>query len=656
MIAETLTYLKLIAALAAGALWYLFPAIGMWPLVVGLAPWVASAVAGALGAQAGSGVANPRLKVRNARRRSGVALGRTTPLDLPLLLFLTTSSVALWATYQRDVTLANVPFDTAVGWQKYGLIVAALLLGLALSRLPNASAVWGATAGLVALAAAAGGYFLLTEDFATGPAKFALLGRIGAALQAARPALPLHPVGSNQAGAVTAMMTPLAVELVLAGWRGRRERAGRLALATAAICLPIIAAGLLLSASRGAWLALAAALLLWAAWAAGGRLPALAGRRADRLLLPAAALLVALLVTRPALIGFIQSFLGEGINRLELMRLSALLAYDHPFTGVGLGTYPMIFSSYVLLIHVGFIGSAHNLYVDLAAEQGIPGLLAFLAIVAVALRLAWVAGCREAGAPGRQGDKETRGQGERGLPLAGAVAMLIVLLLHGLVDDPIYSRRASLLFLLAPMGLIAGVWRAADRGARSVPQSSGLRYRLLAAAAAALILLATLIARRPILAAWHANLAALDQTRAELTAYRWPDYPIQDALRRQLPGYPPPVNLAPAIARYRAALALDPGNVTANRRLGQIDLSLGDYAAARGHLEAAYAVAPWQRPTRQLLGELWAAEGRTADAAALWRSMDLGAGQIPLRIWWRQAWGEREAAERIRQAQAATGP
>ncbi len=176
------------------------------------------------------------------------------------------------------------------------------------------------------------------------------------------------------------------------------------------------------------------------------------------------------------------------------------------------------------------------------------------------------------------------------------------------------------------MGLIVGV-----------AQSAGLRY---IAIAAALILVAAIIGWRPMGAMWHANLAALDQARAELTVYRWPDYPIQDALRRQLPGAPPPVDLGPAVARYRAALALDPGNVTANRRLGQIELSLGDYAAARRHLEAAYAAAPWQRPTRQLLGEAYTVTGDPALAAPLWASVDMSQGQLALRKWWYEAVGD----------------
>ena len=35
-----LDYLAIAGALAAGALWYLTPGIGLWPLAVGLAPWL----------------------------------------------------------------------------------------------------------------------------------------------------------------------------------------------------------------------------------------------------------------------------------------------------------------------------------------------------------------------------------------------------------------------------------------------------------------------------------------------------------------------------------------------------------------------------------------------------------------------------------------
>jgi tetratricopeptide (TPR) repeat protein len=137
-------------------------------------------------------------------------------------------------------------------------------------------------------------------------------------------------------------------------------------------------------------------------------------------------------------------------------------------------------------------------------------------------------------------------------------------------------------------------------------------------------------------------LGALAQTRAELSRYQWPEWPIQDALRRS-----PEVNLEPAIAHFEAALVLDPHNVAANRRLGQIELSREQYGAAKDHLEKALAVAPWQRATRQLLGESYAINGQPELAAELWRTVDLAQGQLAARLWWYQHIGEAERARRL---------
>jgi predicted Zn-dependent protease len=111
------------------------------------------------------------------------------------------------------------------------------------------------------------------------------------------------------------------------------------------------------------------------------------------------------------------------------------------------------------------------------------------------------------------------------------------------------------------------------------------------------------------------------------------------------------VDLAPAEGRFGAALALDPDNVTANRRLGQIELSRGQYEAARTHMAAAYASAAWQRPTRLLLGESYAAAGAVTEAARLWSGLEGTDVALAERAWWygqlgdvqRQAWVDEAA-------------
>ena len=112
---EAFGYLELAAALLAGALWYLFPAIGLRPLFLVLPVWAV-------------GLAGNRLGVWSYRFR--------TPLDLPLASFVATAGVGLWATYNPDSATVYRPFDNAVGWQKFGLILAAVLICYALAHLP----------------------------------------------------------------------------------------------------------------------------------------------------------------------------------------------------------------------------------------------------------------------------------------------------------------------------------------------------------------------------------------------------------------------------------------------------------------------------------------------------------------------------------------
>ena len=144
----------------------------------------------------------------------------------------------------------------------------------------------------------------------------------------------------------------------------------------------------------------------------------------------------------------------------------------------------------------------------------------------------------------------------------------------------------------------------------------------------------------------QANLAAVAQTRAELSVYTWPAWPFQDELRRS-----PEIDLGPAVARYQAALARNPRNAAANRRLGQIELSRGQYDNARAHLEAAYAAAPGNRATRQMLAESYAIAGDIERAAELLRTVDPSNGQVDARLFWYEHIGEPERAEWMRQAE-----
>jgi len=272
---------------------------------------------------------------------------------------------------------------------------------------------------------------------------------------------------------------------------------------------------------------------------------------------------------------------------------------------------------------VGHTFHAHNLFLDLWLEQGLLGLLAF----------GWLVG------------KAVGSNRSVSTWRPAALAALGVILLHGLMDDAFYGYGGwGVLLLFVPLAMLN---RSGVATTKSFPTPSAFRPTPVFWSTAALLTLA-MVCIPNLRAAFQANLGALIQTRAELAVYRWPDWPIQDALRRS-----PGVNLDSAIGHYRAALALDPANVIAHRRLGQIELSRGQYKLARQHLATAYAAAPGQRATRQLLGECYAVAGELERAVALWRTVDVSQGQLMARQWWHEYLGEQEYATRVAQAAAA---
>lgn len=521
-------------------------------------------------------------------------------------------------------------YDPAAAWGRAGLLAGGVLLLLGMAWLGRR---WGdAALGWLALGAAwlAGAvalYCLQATDWATVGLDSGLLRRLALGLQGVRPTLVLpDTVNLNVAGAALAVLLPIGGAGVV--WGVRQARTGRRAVALLS-ALPVGVAGatLILTESRGAWLGLAAglaaALLGWLALrrdAAGSR-----GRRRLAIvvltlfgLLSAAAFAIA--VAQPQMARWLGNV--SGASRPELWRDMLALVRDYPWTGSGLGSTLMVDATYVRLLHVGFIYHAHNLFLQVAIEQGLPGLVTFMAILALAAYRLLV-------------------RATPGVLALGALAALVVLVVNGLVDAGLYASRLAPLLFVAP-GFALAV--AAAQGPLPAAQGEGApapRWWLWGAAAA-LLVVAVLLVLPGSRATGQANLGAVAQSRAELAVYRWPDVGIQDELRRL-----EMVDLAPAIGYYQAALALDPNNVTANRRLGQIELSRGELAAARVHLERAYAVAPGERATRQLLAEVYAVTGEVDRARVLWDSVDTGQGQLDGRIWWYEHQGNAEASQRL---------
>jgi len=586
-----LHYLDLACATLACGLWYATPQ--WWPLLVALAPWV--------------------IRLAVTRR-----LTRRTAFDLAMVLFLLTAAVAVWAAFDRDAAFA-----------RFWLMVGGVLLFYALVNAEPAGnlRVWF----LALLGAAVASHFVLTNDWELYPAKVDLVARLGRALQPSLPPLPGPHPNPNVAGATMAMLLPFSGLAVVQSWRRiravpRSRSVGvwfALALGLASLLLVIL--GLFLTVSRSAWIAVAGALLLAGMWLAAGRLSG--GSHTARgwifggcLALGMAAAARVVLVWPQALTTLLEALPGPSGtgNRAELVRDGVILVRDYPFTGLGLDGFMMAYSSYVKLIHVGHSPHGHNLYLDVAMEQGLPALLIVLAMSATLFTLSFRDQARR---DGRRPSSE----------LAAAVLCWLIILLNGLADDPLYNGHA-MLFLLTPLAFAGPPetsWTAAARPIGAI----------------ALVVM-IVIFRGPLTSQLYSNMGAVLQSQAELGVYSWPEWPIQDEVRRQ-------VDLQQTMAAFERALALDPSNPTANRRLGMIELSRGDYQAALVHLEAAYAAEPWSQTTRQLLGEACIANGRLEEGRALWHGVSNREGQLAIRAWWYGHIGEKERAEWMQQAAAS---
>lgn len=255
-----------------------------------------------------------------------------------------------------------------------------------------------------------------------------------------------RPVGvftqPNELGAFTALLLPLGVAVTFAADR----RAHRVLTAGAAA---VLAAALLLSLSRGAWIgaALSAPILLWLL-PGGARLLA---RSALPVLLVVGVLGIPLLQEPPPQVDVIAERAGSVAtpgqspydDRPELWRAGLQLVREAPLTGHGPGRFPDASRVAAGAVLANW-RHAHNALLTTAAELGIPAaLVVALLTVSVARRLSVAA--RRA-APGSA------------WLLAGLGAALASQVGHGLVDFPLRNPIVGLTPMLI-LGLVLAMLR-----------------------------------------------------------------------------------------------------------------------------------------------------------------------------------------------------
>ena len=587
LIKEWYPYIELSFAALAGALWYLQPSLGPWPLLLIVAAW-------------------------GARFALFGTLGPKTSIEIPLLIFLGTAAASVWSAYDQEIAFG-----------KFWLIVASAALFYAFVRLLTSGREGAAEESVSLLMIFGVGvsiYFILTNDWSANPTKFEYIRRIGQSLQVAGLDLPGHRLHPNVAGGMMALTIPFGVIAYLLAKANRH----RFRIAASVLAVIVIMIGLILSSSRSAWVSLVIA-------AAGAVLISGTGFLSRKTGIQRKWILIVLLILALVLLGFfllmptLRSALIEqlpvsasGATRATLIRDGLALANDYPFIGAGLAGYMMLYSTYSYMLHVGFEIHAHNILLNVTIQQGLFALGSLLwTWLAVGLA-AWKSLIiKEAESSGEESGAidERRWR----LILFAGAASLIIILVHGLVDDALYGSR-GVLILFVPVSFAVPF-------IISAPKLSVKRRRMRTLIFAGLILILAIFFWRPMLSLVYSNLAAVNQSKAELSLYSWPDWPIQDEVRKQ-------VDLSKVAAGYEKALLINPQNSSAAGRLGQIELSLGEYEDALDHLKLAHSGTPWDNASRQLLGEAYLVNGFAEEGRALWKTVNNRQDQLEIREFW----------------------
>jgi putative inorganic carbon (HCO3(-)) transporter len=196
---------------------------------------------------------------------------------------------------------------------------------------------------------------------------------------------------------------------------------------------------LVLTYSRGAWLSVLAIVAMYGV---------LCNRKIFWLLL---LLPVIAFFAHDALLERLMSIMNptdtSSTLRLALWESTIAMIMNKPFLGIGWGAYWMVYPDYDFFINNANtkIFHAHNMYLNIAAEIGIPGLITFLAMMYGHLRLALAS------------IKESVQYWSSGIML-GIVGAIFGLIVNGFTDYVLFNIQLSMLFWLLN-ALIVVVWQ-----------------------------------------------------------------------------------------------------------------------------------------------------------------------------------------------------
>lgn len=415
-------------------------------------------------------------------------------------------------------------------------------------------------------------------------------------------------IDANAAASFLAPALPLIVGIVLSTHGAQRKAwIGGAAL---------VAFGVLLTSSRGAFVALIVAGLLWGlvrfqshAHGSGMRFPRF--NRRSLVVAGAAGIgAITLLINLPATQDALASAALRAEDRLAIYRNSFFLALDFPFSGIGPGAFGPMYSRFQLLILPTFISYAHNLFLGVWLAQGIVGLIGFVWLLVASFR-------RTVPALHTQ------------TPLVqGAAIGCAVLLIHGLSDAPQYDTSwTTMLLAFGLFGIVAAALHQPADTSHYATRHPNSRRRLQVGIAIAAVVSVLIVSGPHLAAAGAVNYAAWLQSRAMLAEE------LTQEERTTL--------MHDAVRWINHGLRIAPTSPLVQKRLGMLALDLGDYPRAINALERAQTSFAADQAICKALGMAYVWHGEPDRGARMLAHLDQAAEVREELTIWTYAWHER---------------
>lgn len=357
-----------------------------------------------------------------AHRRFGLR----TPTDWPIILLLLMVPVTLWVTAEPGVTIPQVLrlvagiglFYAVINWARthnrlHWLLRGVWLAGLLIALYSAVSVQWSNTK-LAFLPASVYSHFkILVSD----------------------------TVNPNVMASGLDILAPIVIGILLFNVK----QLAWFDIALSAVSASTIALVLILTQSRGGLLAFGVVSVM---------LVALRWRRGWWVLVGTAVLVGAIIIWfgPTAVLNEIVANINIGglEGRIEIWSRTIYMIQDFPFTGIGMGSYTRVADMLYPFIHYdpGSAVLSHNLFLQVAVDLGIPGLIAWLSILLII--------SATASSIYRYG-KTVKNQWAMGLG-AGLLCSQLALVTHGMVDSATWGLPKSAPLVWLVWGLTVAGW------------------------------------------------------------------------------------------------------------------------------------------------------------------------------------------------------